>query len=130
MTAYSNPFWSGACFFLRWLGMTSVWLAMAANLTRPVLGASAPRLDFNREIRPLLVEHCYPCHGPDLEKRKGGLRLDRPEGATSKLSSGARAVVPGNPSESRLLQVISSTDPDEHMPPASTGIQLSPTQME
>ena len=56
--------------------------------------------------------------------------MDRPEGATLKLSSGARAVVPGDPSASRLLQVISSTDPDEHMPPASTGKQLSSSQME
>lgn len=56
--------------------------------------------------------------------------MDRPEGATLKLSSGARAVVPGDPAASRLLQVISSTDPDEHMPPASTGKQLSPSQTE
>ena len=110
--------------------MISVLIGLFGIHGLPAFGASGSRIDFNREIRPLLVEHCYPCHGPDLEKRKGGLRLDRPEGATLKLSSGARAVVPGDPSASRLLQVISSTDPDEHMPPASTGKQLSPSQTE
>ncbi|MFZ4819312.1 MAG: c-type cytochrome domain-containing protein, partial [Limisphaerales bacterium] len=112
---------------MRSVWMISVLIGLFGIHSLPAFGASGSRIDFNREIRPLLVEHCYPCHGPDLEKRKGGLRLDRPEGATLKLSSGARAVVPGNPSASRLLQVISSTDPDEHMPPASTGKQLSPS---
>ena len=129
MTLKPHLFRSGV-FQIGSLWMTSLLVALLGTQVLPVLGAANTRIDFNREVRPLLVEHCYPCHGPDLEKRKGGLRLDRPEGATLKLASGARAVVPGNPSGSRLLQVISSADPDEHMPPPSTGKQLSAPQME
>ena len=110
--------------------MTLLLVTLLGMRILPVLGAPVPRIDFNREIRPLLAEHCYQCHGPDVEKRKGGLRLDRPEGATSRLASGARAVVPGDPDASRLLQVVSSTDPEEHMPPAATGKQLSSSQTE
>jgi hypothetical protein len=90
--------------------------------------AGAP-VDFNRQIRPILAEHCYQCHGPDEAKRKAGLRLDQPEGAAQRLKSGVRAVVPGRAAESRLLEVITSADPDEHMPPASTGKQLSADQV-
>lgn len=98
MTLEPHLFRSGV-FQIGSLWMTSLLVALLGTQVLPVLGASNTRIDFNREVRPLLVEHCYPCHGPDLEKRKGGLRLDRPEGATLKLASGARAVVPGNPQD-------------------------------
>ncbi|MBM3848809.1 MAG: DUF1553 domain-containing protein [Verrucomicrobia bacterium] len=106
-----------------------IWLALAFLLIVRRPEAAGLPVDFNRQIRPLLVEHCYPCHGPDEAKRKAGLRLDQPEGATQRLKSGVRAVVPGRPAESRLLEVITAADPDEHMPPASTGKQLSADQV-
>jgi len=106
-----------------------IWLLMASLLiVRRSEAAGAP-VDFNRQIRPILAEHCYQCHGPDEAKRKAGLRLDQPEGAAQRLKSGVRAVVPGRAAESRLLEVITSADPDEHMPPASTGKQLSADQV-
>lgn len=75
-------------------------------------------VDFNREIRPLLSDRCFSCHGPDANKRESGLRLDTPEGAVAKLKSGKRAVVPGKPQESELVARIKHTDPEEQMPPA------------
>ena len=57
--------------------------------------SAAPAIDFNRDIRPILSDHCYACHGPDDGKRKSGLRLDQKESAFGKLKSGNHAIVPG-----------------------------------
>src|ERR1044072_7510025 len=66
---------------------------------------AAPQdIDFNRDIRPILSDHCYACHGPDENKRKAGLRLDRPEEALKTLKSGNRAIVPGDLEKSTLVQ--------------------------
>src|SRR5688572_256687 len=71
----------------------------AATKVRP---AKQRSIDFNRDIRPVLSENCFACHGPDKNKRKAGLRLDRPEEATGKLESGEFAVVPGDVEKSLL----------------------------
>src|SRR5205814_4232478 len=81
-------------------------------------------LDFNRDIRPILSDHCYACHGPDEHKRKAGLRLDRPEEALEVLKSGNRAIVPGDVEKSTLVQRLTSHDPDEVMPPPKEGKPL------
>lgn len=82
-------------------------LLAAAALAMPALGAaSGSPIDFGRDIRPLFSDHCYACHGPDQAKRKAGLRLDVQEDALKKLDSGAFAIVPGRPDQSRLLEVI------------------------
>ncbi len=85
------------------------------------LGAGAaeePTVDFNREVRPILSDRCYGCHGPDGDKgRKAGLRLDEFAGATKKLKSGDTAIVPGNLAQSALIARINATDADEIMPP-------------
>jgi hypothetical protein len=73
-------------------------------------------VSFNRDIRPLLSDNCYYCHGTDPNHRKAGLRLDTFEGATRN-HDGVRALVPGDPSQSELWARITSTDPDEVMPP-------------
>ena len=86
-------------------------------------------IDFNREIRPILAENCLTCHGPDKSKRKGGLRLDLAADATAKLESGERAIVPGSPEKSRLLQVITTSSDDDRMPPKKTGKVLSKNQV-
>jgi hypothetical protein len=75
-------------------------------------------VQFNRDIRPLLSNSCFYCHGPDEKNRKAGLRLDTFEGAT-KDRGGYRAVAPGKPDESELLKRVTSHDPNEVMPPPS-----------
>ena len=77
--------------------------------------AAADDLSFNRDIRPLLSDNCFQCHGPDAESRETELRLDQREHAVADLG-GYAAVVPGKPQESELLRRISSDDPSERMP--------------
>jgi len=79
--------------------------------------------DFNREIRPILSEKCYQCHGPDAEERKGGehgLRLDTFLGAREDLG-GYHAIVPGDPGKSELMARVLTRDQDDLMPPRKTG---------
>ena len=83
--------------------------------------------DFGRDIRPILAENCYHCHGPDEQAREAKLRLDTFEGATTGGASGP-AIVPGKPEESELIARIFSSDGDEHMPPPSSKRVLSPEQ--
>jgi len=101
-----------------------------------VLLAFSPRLDaappvnFNRDIRPLLSDACFQCHGPDEQQRKGGLRLDLANWAQAKGDSGAMAVVPSRPAESELLARLRSTDAGEQMPPPNSGKKLTAAQIE
>ena len=92
--------------------------------------AAQKDLDFNRDIRPILSDHCYACHGPDENKRKAGLRLDRLEEALNTLKSGNRAIVPGDAEKSTLVQRLTSRDPDEVMPPPKEGKPLRAEQVE
>jgi hypothetical protein len=83
-----------------------------------------PAVDFSRDVRPILAERCFQCHGPDEKTRKAGLRLDEREGALKKLRSGAFAIVPGDPGKSELIARIKSGEPTEVMPPAKAGKPL------
>ncbi|MEN9678523.1 MAG: hypothetical protein RIS76_4419, partial [Verrucomicrobiota bacterium] len=105
-------------------GLASVLGALLAVIA----GAAPATVDFNRDIRPLLADHCYQCHGPDAAKRKAGLRLDQREGALAKLESGEVAIAPGNPDASKLLKLVATHD-DDRMPPAKTGKRLGPDQI-
>lgn len=96
----------------------------------PTLPAMAGPIDFAREIRPILSENCFTCHGPDSNKRKGELRLDLKESAFGKAKSGAVAIVPGNVDQSELVKRICATDPDDVMPPPKETKQLKPEQRE
>jgi hypothetical protein len=84
-------------------------------------------LSFNRDIRPILSDNCYYCHGTDAKERKAGLRLDTFEGATAE-QDGLRAIVPGDLSKSAAWARILSEDPDEVMPPPKSHKMLSPAQ--
>lgn len=87
--------------------------ALAVAFAWPVRAAeTGSTVDFNRQIRPILSDRCFHCHGPDANHRKADLRLD--EEASAKAS----AILPGKPDESPLLARIISSDPDEKMPPA------------
>ncbi|MBL8207295.1 MAG: DUF1549 domain-containing protein [Blastocatellia bacterium] len=77
---------------------------------------AAQDVQFNRDIRPLLSDRCFYCHGPDEKNRKAGLRLDTFEGAT-KDRGGYRAITPGKPDESELLRRVTSHEAGEVMPP-------------
>jgi hypothetical protein len=81
--------------------------------------------DFASEVRPLLSNRCFKCHGPDESHREAGLRLDLREGAIAELDSGDRAIVPGHPDDSAVIARITSTDPDLVMPPPHTKAALT-----
>jgi hypothetical protein len=93
----------------------------------PADGAAPP--SFNRDIRPILSEFCFQCHGPDPGRRKASLRLDTREAATADRESG-QAIAPGKPDDSLLLRRVGESDPRRRMPPRSTGKQLQPEQIE
>jgi hypothetical protein len=98
----------------------------------PVEGQTARTVDFNRDIRPILSNNCFQCHGPDAAQRKGGkngLRFDTPDGMFVDLG-GYAAVVPGKPDESELVSRITSIDSTEAMPPKATGKKLSAREID
>jgi hypothetical protein len=102
--------------------------AVSPRPTPAAAGDKKPPVDFARQIRPILSDNCFTCHGPDDEQRKAKLRLDSRDGATKELRSGGRAVVPGDPKNSVLLQRILSHDDDERMPPARTNKKVTEQQ--
>jgi hypothetical protein len=115
----------------RWALCDICWIACGCIFASFVgTTASADRaVDFNREIRPILSEHCYACHGPDQKARKANLRLDRKEDAFRD-RSGYAVIVPARPDESELIERITSDDPDEVMPPPKSRKPLSPKQID
>ena len=97
-------------------------LQVQAATQQPVESAA---VDFARDIRPILSDQCFHCHGPDPNTREAGLRLDTEAG----LFDGGLVVVPGNPDESELFQRISSDDEELRMPPASSHKSLTDQQV-
>jgi hypothetical protein len=109
--------------FARWL------IAIGLVGTNSVLSAGEPRISFNRDVRPILSDHCYRCHGPDAGNRKAGLRLDRKESATIPLKTGGIAIMPRNPAESELIARVTADDPGSLMPPPDSGKPLHAAQV-
>lgn len=108
-------------------------------LVLPILFASLQRTDaqedesvqFNRDVRPILSNNCFACHGFDNKTREAGLRLDLRQDALSELDSGdGHAIVPGNPEQSILLERILSKDSSTRMPPEDSEKSLTPAQVE
>jgi hypothetical protein len=91
--------------------------------------AGSKSVSFNRDIRPILADKCFKCHGPDGRERKGKLRLDNSNDARSPAASGSAAVVPAKLDDSELYQRITSTDPDQRMPPPKSGKILSAAEV-
>src|SRR5437879_1296679 len=81
----------------------------------PARAAEKPKLEYNRDVRPILAENCFACHGPDSASRKAGLRLDKRDEAIK-----AGAIVPGKTDESELIERIFSTERSHLMPPPKT----------
>ena len=107
--------------------LCTLLIAMGAILVTE--SNASGKIDFNRDVRPILAGNCFQCHGPDLKARKAKLRLDQQEGATRDLG-GYRAVSPGQPTESELMKRILSDDPEEVMPPLKTKKHLTAGQKE
>src|SRR5256885_1511399 len=108
--------------------LSILWTASQLAAAEPAPG----KIDFNRDIRPILSNACAKCHGPDAKERKGGtdgLRLDVRDDAIADLG-GYAAIVPGHPEKSALVQRINSTDSDEKMPPPASGKKLTPREIE
>ncbi|MCA9409563.1 MAG: DUF1553 domain-containing protein [Candidatus Omnitrophica bacterium] len=87
-------------------------------------------IDFGSDIKPILSNKCFTCHGPDENQRKAGLRLDHREGVLGPLKSGGFAVVAGKPDQSELFHRVSTSDEADKMPPANSGESLTPEEIE
>jgi hypothetical protein len=92
-------------------------------------GTLTGRVEFNRDIRPILSNTCFVCHGPDNHKRKAKLRLDREEEATAD-RGGYQAIVPGKPGESEVVKRLVSSDPEKRMPPPKLKKALTKDQID
>src|SRR5437867_4516711 len=93
------------------------------NAQRPTPNAQSLR--YNRDIRPILAENCFPCHGPDSAARKADLRIDQRDTAVA-----MKAIVPGKPDESEMIRRILADDERDLMPPKKTNKKLKPEQKE
>ena len=105
----------------------TAWLIAATAMLIAESGLAAagpPDVDFNRDIRPILSESCYQCHGPDRNKLKADLRLDTRDGLF-RSADGSTIVVPGKPDDSELLLRIVAEDDETRMPPPKAGKRLT-----
>ncbi|MFM7804347.1 MAG: c-type cytochrome domain-containing protein, partial [Verrucomicrobiota bacterium] len=112
--------------------LAPAWI-LAALLSGGLLGTSAQAAEtvgFNRDIRTILSDACFHCHGPDPGTRKAGLRLDTQEGFFAATAKRGPAVVPGDLGKSPLWQRLITTDADEVMPPPEAHKDLTAAQKE
>src|SRR5436189_2324923 len=105
------------CFDWRLSFRAALCLATFVSTARP----DPPAIEFNRDIRPILSDKCFTCHGPDAANRKTKLRLDIESGAKIELGNGRYAIVPGDPAQSELVRRVASKDAAVRMPPAYAG---------
>src|SRR5262245_59860484 len=92
--------------------------------------AHSAEVRFSRDILPIFSDNCFACHGPDQNKRQGGLRLDIPGEAFKAAESGDIPIVAGKPTEGTLIARIFSSDPDSLMPPPDSRKKLTAAQKE
>src|ERR1700716_1017615 len=104
--------------------------ALACMSAPPARAQDKDAVEFNRDIRPILSDACFHCHGPDKVKRKAAVHFDTEEGARVDLG-GYFAIVRGKPDQSELLKRVSASDPAKRMPPPSSGHgPLQPAQID
>ncbi|HND51327.1 MAG TPA: DUF1553 domain-containing protein, partial [Pirellulaceae bacterium] len=119
------------------LRTTTVGARIVAGLVVVLCGATslgqtkdaARTLKFNRDIRPILSDNCFQCHGPDKTQRKADLRLDRADGAIGTADKPG-AIVPGKPDASELVRRLITDDESERMPPTDSGRRLTAAQID
>src|SRR5689334_3684904 len=108
--------------------MTIVLLAAAllcvASAQSPRTGQTKP-IDYASQVRPILAEKCFTCHGLDEKKRQAGLRLDKRTSAVGMNASGHPAILPGKPAESRIIGRVTAAGA-QRMPPRGVGSALTP----
>lgn len=117
----------------RWRLPRWPWLLAGLGLclaARTAPGAEPGKVDFNFQIRPLLADRCFKCHGPDEKARKKKLRLDLRDGMFRQSDAGTAIVRPGRPKESELIRRVFANDPDEQMPPPDSQLKLSAEEKE
>ena len=109
-----------------YLRLASILLFLILNSSVSIgqLALTNDKIDFNRDVRPILSNKCFMCHGPDEKERKADLRLDTREGALTKLDDHF-AIVPGKPEASELIKRVTSDKSSLVMPPAKSGKKLS-----
>src|SRR5262245_913259 len=107
--------------------MRASLIAAIACLIFDAARAADPPIEFNRDVRPILADHCFQCHGPDARQRQAELRLDTAEAAAKR--KGGPVVIAGQPEESELWRRVSSLDPDVRMPPEGKGRRLSEAEI-
>jgi hypothetical protein len=109
------------------LALCLVILIATAARAMPAAAADG-NLDYSRDIRPILADKCFACHGPDPKQRQAGLRLDLRDEALKKLASDEIAIVPGDSKASALIARIMSADESERMPPVDSQKKLTDEQ--
>lgn len=114
----------------RLLASFVVLMTAASSIFADGPADAARQVDYRREVRPILSDKCFKCHGPDEKERKAGLRLDTADGALAMADSGAFAVVPGKSGDSELMKRVRHADGDLRMPPAATGKTLTPQEID
>ncbi len=117
----------------RWLSKCLVFTGLAiATVSSSAIAADAAtdKLDFGRDVRAILSNNCFKCHGPDEKQRQAGLRLDTRDGAIAKLESGKTGIVTGKWSDSEIIARLTTDNADLKMPPPSSGKKVSPEQIE
>lgn len=106
------------------------FLATAVGCAGSLDEAIAAKVNFNFEVRPLLSDRCFSCHGPDEKARKGKLRLDTLEGLRKELDDGWQITKPGDVARSELIRRIETLDEEDIMPPANSHLTLAPAETE
>ncbi len=108
-----------------------IWIFLVLHgVAGRALAAAPATPDFGRDIRPILADKCFTCHGPDENQRQAGLRLDLQESALGEADSGAHAIVPNEPDESEMIVRITSDDESIQMPPPDSDVTLEPEEIE
>ncbi len=119
---------------IRWFGRLATRIALVAfavSLLVCSATAAGPRkVNYSRDIRPILSNTCFKCHGPDEKERKAGLRLDTKDGVFAKLESGETPIVPGSSAKSAVYQRLTAHDAEMRMPPVDSGKTITAEQIE
>ena len=106
--------------------VTGCTVQVSAQQPTPASG----HIDFDRDIRPILSDKCFACHGPDAANNKSKLRFDTEAHAFADLGNGRRAIVPGDPKQSQLVRRITAENAALRMPPVYSGLKLSKQEID